>query len=113
MAARRLAAPPARGRLRRAGRAYTSRVAFVYMLRCADGSLYTGVAKDLAARVRAHEAGRASRYTRAHLPVALVWWQEVGTWADALREEMRIKGLTRRAKEALLRAPAACGPGPA
>lgn len=74
------------------------------MLRCADGSLYTGVAKDLVARVRAHETGRASRYTRAHLPVALVWWQEVDSWTDALREEMRIKRLTRRAKEELLRA---------
>lgn len=74
------------------------------MLRCGDGSLYTGIAKDLAARLRAHRAGRASRYTRAHLPVALVWSREVTTWSQALREEHRIKKLRRRDKEALLAA---------
>jgi putative endonuclease len=79
-------------------------VAFVYILRCGDGSLYTGVAKDLAARLRAHQAGRASRYTRAHLPVTLVWWQEFATWSEGLREERRIKGLCRREKERLLAA---------
>ena len=76
--------------------------AFVYLLRCGDGTLYTGVAKDLAARLRQHEAGRASRYTRAHLPVALVWSRECGTWGEALREEHRIKQLTRAEKEALI-----------
>jgi len=77
-------------------------VAFVYILRCADGSLYTGVAKDLAVRIERHRAGRASRYTRAHLPVRLVWWRELASWAEALREEHRIKQLRRREKEALL-----------
>jgi len=77
-------------------------VAFVYILRCGDGSLYTGVAKDLAARLREHRAGRASRYTRAHLPVTLLWSREVATWGEALREERRIKNLPRVAKEALL-----------
>ena len=55
-------------------------MAFVYVLRCGDGSLYTGVAKDLTARLREHRAGRASRYTRAHLPVTLLWSREVATW---------------------------------
>jgi putative endonuclease len=77
-------------------------VAFVYILRCADGSLYTGVAKDLSARLRAHLAGRASRYTRARLPVEIAWSREVASWGDALREELRIKQLTREEKEALL-----------
>jgi putative endonuclease len=77
-------------------------VAFVYILRCGDGSLYTGIAKDLDARLRLHQAGRASRYTRSHLPVTLVWWREFATWAEGLREEGRIKGLRRRDKEALL-----------
>jgi len=72
------------------------------MLRCGDGSLYTGIAKDLEARLRQHEAGRASRYTRAHLPVTLVWSRELATWAEGLREERRIKRLKRRGKEALL-----------
>lgn len=74
------------------------------MLRCRDGSLYTGAAKDLELRVRRHEAGTASRYTRARLPVRLVWSRRVRTWSAALREECRIKALTRRGKEALLAA---------
>jgi predicted GIY-YIG superfamily endonuclease len=76
--------------------------AFVYVLRCGDGTLYTGVARDLEARLRKHEAGLASRYTRAHLPVVLVWSRELPSWGDALREEHRIKQLTRAEKEALI-----------
>lgn len=72
------------------------------MLRCRDGSLYTGSAKSVAARVRKHELGRASRYTRARLPVTLVWWRRVRTWSRALREEYRIKQLRRADKEALV-----------
>jgi putative endonuclease len=72
------------------------------MLRCGDGSFYTGAAKDLAARVLKHQAGTASRYTRARRPVALVWSRRVRTWSRALREEIRIKGLRRREKEALV-----------
>ena len=79
-------------------------MAFVYILRCGDGSLYTGIAKDLDARLRLHETGRGSRYTRSHLPVSLVWWREFGSWGEGLREEHRIKGLRRRDKEALLTA---------
>jgi putative endonuclease len=77
-------------------------VTFVYVLRCRDGSLYTGVAKDLEARFRQHQAGRASRYTRTRLPVRLLWSREVATWGEALREERRIKRLRRRDKEAFL-----------
>ena len=76
--------------------------AFVYVLRCGDGTLYTGVAKDLDARLRRHAAGLASRYTRAHLPVLLVWSREFPSWGDALREEHRIKQLSRAEKEALI-----------
>ncbi len=76
--------------------------AFVYVLRCGDGSLYTGVAKDLAARMGQHEAGRASRYTRTRLPVVLVWSRACESWGDALREEHRIKQLTRAEKEAFI-----------
>ncbi len=75
---------------------------FVYILRCRDGSLYTGAAKDLAARLRTHAAGRASRYTRSRLPVRLAWSRRVRTWSAALREEHRIKRLTRTQKEALV-----------
>jgi putative endonuclease len=74
----------------------------VYLLRCRDGTLYTGAAKDLAARVRKHEAGTASRYTRGRRPVVLAWSRRVRTWSRALREEHRIKQLRRRDKEALV-----------
>lgn len=77
---------------------------FVYLLRCRDDSLYAGAAKDLAARLREHERGRASRYTRSRLPLALAWSCEVATWSEALREERRIKRLSRRAKQALVAA---------
>ena len=79
-------------------------MAFVYILRCGDGTLYTGSAKDLAARLRRHGDGKASRYTRSRLPVALVWSCELPTWSEALREEHRIKRLSRRLKEALVAA---------
>ena len=75
---------------------------FVYILRCRDGSLYTGAAKDLTARLKKHEAGRASRYTRGRLPVELAWSRRVRTWSAALREEHRIKCLERAEKEALV-----------
>ena len=75
---------------------------WVYVLRCRDGSLYTGAAKRLAARLRQHETGRASSYTRARLPVALVWSRRVRNWSTALREEWRLKRLTRSEKEALI-----------
>jgi len=79
-----------------------SGVPFVYMLRCGDGSLYTGIAKDLDKRLAQHQAGRASRYTRARLPVAIVWSREIESWGDALREEIRIKALSRAEKEVLV-----------
>ncbi len=78
------------------------RLPFVYMLRCRDGSLYTGAAKDLAARLHQHQTGRAAKYTRGRRPVRLVWSRRVRTWSRALREEHRIKTLRRAAKEALL-----------
>jgi putative endonuclease len=77
-------------------------VPFVYILRCADGTLYTGIAKDLVKRLAQHRTGRASRYTRARLPVDLAWSCEVESWGAALREELRIKALPRHRKEALL-----------
>ena len=72
------------------------------MLRCGDGSLYTGIAKDLARRLERHRLGKASKYTRSRLPVILVWKRRLLTWSRALKEENRIKSLTRAQKEALL-----------
>ncbi len=75
---------------------------YVYILRCGDGSLYTGITKDLERALAQHRAGRASRYTRSHAPVTLAWSLEVASWSLALREERRIKGLSRVQKEEIL-----------
>jgi putative endonuclease len=77
-------------------------VPFIYMLRCGDGSLYTGIAKDLARRLERHRLGKAAKYTRSRLPVILVWKRRLLSWSRALKEEHRIKSLTRAQKEALL-----------
>jgi putative endonuclease len=78
----------------------------VYILRCRDGSLYTGMTNDLAKRLKTHAAGKASRYTRSRLPVTLVYTEPHRSKSSALKREAAIKRLTRRAKIALLaRAP--------
>jgi predicted GIY-YIG superfamily endonuclease len=77
-------------------------VPFIYILRCADGSLYTGIAKDLAQRLERHRQGKASKYTRSRLPVILVWKRRTLSWSRALQEEHRIKSLTRAQKEGLV-----------
>jgi len=80
-------------------------VAWVYMLRCADGTLYCGWTVDLEQRLAAHNAGRASRYTRSRLPVELAWSRPLPDQTAARREEARIKALTRTDKLALIAAP--------
>jgi putative endonuclease len=67
--------------------------AFVYLLRCADGTLYCGWSTDPERRLRQHQAGRASRYTRTRLPVELIYSREFETRSEAMREEVRIKRL--------------------
>ena len=76
---------------------------FVYMLRCADGSLYTGIAKDLNRRCQQHNDGKASRYTRSRLPTKLVWHEAQPSQSSALKREATIKAMTRRDKLALIR----------
>lgn len=72
--------------------------AWVYLLRCRDGSLYCGWTTDVARRLAAHDAGRASRYTSSRLPVRLVYAKEMGDRSAAMREEARIKRLGRPEK---------------
>jgi len=79
-----------------------SRSAWVYLLRCADDSLYCGWTVDLDARVAAHAAGRGAKYTRTRLPVELAWSCEHADNSAARREEARIKALTRAQKLALV-----------
>jgi putative endonuclease len=74
----------------------------VYLLRCADGTLYCGWTVDVDRRVAAHNAGRASRYTRSRLPVELAWSHAHPDRATAMREEVRIKQLPRAEKLALI-----------
>jgi putative endonuclease len=76
--------------------------AWVYLLRCADGTLYTGWTTDLDRRLSAHRAGRASRYTRSRLPVELAVALPMPDCATARREEVRVKRLPRAHKLALL-----------
>ena len=70
----------------------------VYVLRCADGSLYTGIARDLAARLAAHNAGRGAKYTRARRPVEVAWSRGRQPPTDARRIEPALKRLTRAEK---------------
>ncbi len=73
----------------------------VYIVRCADHTLYTGVATDLAARVSAHNAGRGAKYTRSRLPVELVY-REPAERGAALRRELQIKRMPLDAKRGLI-----------
>jgi putative endonuclease len=76
----------------------------VYMLRCADGTLYSGVAVDLAARVAVHNAGKGAKYTRARLPVTVVWSRGVKDRSAALKKEIELKSLSRGEKLVLVAA---------
>ncbi len=84
-------------------------MAYVYILRCRDGSLYTGWTDDLDRRLRSHAAGKASRYTRSRLPVRLAAWFALEDASQARSLEARFKRLTRREKLAALAARQAFG----
>src|SRR5205085_9183305 len=84
----------------------------VYMLRCKDGSLYTGCTNHLEARLERHRAGRGARYTRSRLPVRLVFSEAAADKSAALRREAALKQLTREEKLALLRPRSAGGRRP-
>lgn len=74
----------------------------VYILKCGDGSLYTGMTNDLTKRLKSHQTGKAAAYTRSRLPVALVFEEDAATRGDALRREAALKRLSRSEKLALL-----------
>ena len=75
---------------------------YVYLLRCADGTLYTGFTNDLARRLAAHNTGRGAKYTRGRRPVELVYWESFSNKSSALRREYAIKQLPRRQKLTLI-----------
>ena len=76
---------------------------FVYIMRCSDGSLYTGITNDVSRRREQHNAGSASRYTRNRLPVTLVYQEVQANRSLALKRELAIKALSRQMKETLIR----------
>ena len=76
---------------------------FVYMVECRDGSLYTGITNDLTRRLAAHNAGVASKYTRARRPVRLVYHESCESRQEALIRECAVKLLSRDQKSALVR----------
>jgi putative endonuclease len=75
---------------------------FVYVVRCRDGSLYTGISTDVGDRVAAHNAGKGARYTRARLPVHIVHVEGKRSRSTALKREAAIKALSRSEKLALV-----------
>ncbi len=95
---------PGRGRAGRLTMAF-----YVYMARCADGTLYTGYTTDLSRREQAHNAGKGAKYTRSRRPVRLVWAEQCPDKSAALRREWAVKRLTRREKLALIAAGGADG----
>ena len=74
----------------------------VYILRCGDGSLYTGITNDLEHRVAAHNSGKGAKYTRSRLPVIPVYWEIKTDKGSALRREFEIKRLSREKKLRLI-----------
>jgi len=77
-------------------------VHFVYMVRCADGTLYTGYAKDPERRAQAHNAGRGAKYTSGRRPVSLVYIERFRSLGKALSREHALKRATRSQKESLI-----------
>jgi len=81
---------------------FMRRSAFVYILRCADDTLYTGWTFDLARRVQTHQLGRGARYTRTRLPVALIYHERLSSRRAAMVRERAIKKMSRARKLALI-----------
>ena len=80
---------------------------FVYIVRCADGTLYTGYARDPRAREKAHNTGRGARYTAGRRPVCLVYSEAFESLGEALKREHQLKRWSRKQKEALVAATSA------
>ncbi len=74
----------------------------VYILECADGSYYTGIAKDVEARLHAHQTGRGAKYTRTRRPVTLMYTEPAGEQGDAMRRELAIKRMRKADKARLI-----------
>lgn len=78
-------------------------MSFVYILRCSDGTLYSGWTNDLEARLKTHNAGKGAKYTRSRLPVELVYSEELESPSVAMRREYELKQLSRKEKLDLIK----------
>jgi len=78
------------------------RIWYLYILKCGDGTLYTGITTDVQRRLTAHRAGRGAKYTRGRGPLEVVYQEECGDHTQALRRELEVKHLTRMEKERLI-----------
>ncbi len=74
----------------------------VYILQCGDGSLYTGIARDVQARLQCHQCGKGAKYTRGRGPLTLVYTEDCANKSAALKRELAIKALTREEKLTLI-----------
>ena len=75
---------------------------YLYILRCGDGTLYTGITTDVEKRLEQHRSGKGAKYTRGRAPLELVYREECGNHSDALKRECAVKTLTRVQKENLI-----------
>ena len=75
---------------------------YLYILRCGDNTLYTGITTDVEKRFEAHQSGKGAKYTRGRGPLELVYREECGTHSDALKREAQIKKLSREQKQTLI-----------
>ena len=76
---------------------------YLYILRCRDDSLYTGITTDVEKRLEAHRSGKGAKYTRGRSPLELVYRESCGSHSDALKREHQVKMLTREEKQNLIR----------
>lgn len=76
---------------------------YLYILRCGDGTLYTGITTDVEKRLETHRSGKGAKYTRGRCPLELVYRENCGSHSDALKREAAIKKLSREQKEILIR----------
>ena len=75
---------------------------YLYILRCGDGTLYTGITTDVHRRLEAHRQGRGAKYTRGRGPLELIYQEECGTHSEALKRELAVKQMSRAEKETLM-----------
>ncbi|MBQ2412834.1 MAG: GIY-YIG nuclease family protein [Anaerotignum sp.] len=75
---------------------------YLYILRCKDSTLYTGITTDVEKRFQTHQSGKGAKYTRGRRPLELIYREQCGTHSDALKREWEVKQLSREKKQKLI-----------